>query len=62
VANGNIEVNVVILDEDKLRAIIREEISKAIEPGAIRPPYLPAVAEPLPYWQNPTYAEFPNAS
>lgn len=56
-----IDVNVVFIEESKLREIIREEIRRAVEPGAQRPPYLPAYPYPdgREWWQNPviSYAQ-----
>lgn len=51
-ATTNVEVEFVFISKDELRRIIAEEVRKAVEPGAIRPPYLPTPPAPE-WWQSP---------
>ena len=44
-----IPVKVIIINEDDLRRVIREEVSKIVAAGAIRPPYVP---QTVPWWQE----------
>lgn len=58
-AKAEINVNVITITEDELRKIIREEVRKAVEPGAIRPPYLPPVPLPGVPAPMPVYPRYP---
>jgi hypothetical protein len=53
----DITVHVITLTEEQLRKIIQEEVRKAVEPGAVRPEYLPPVSpyrqQDAWWWQNP---------
>lgn len=47
------KIEFVLISKDDLRKMIAEEIRKAVEPGAIRPPYLPPVPQRQDWWQAP---------
>lgn len=47
--DANVNVRFVFITEDDLRKVIREEISKVVAAGAIRPPYVPQVPA---WWQD----------
>lgn len=47
-AIAELNMEVVVITKEELRALIREEVQKLVEPGAQRPPYLPYVQPSFP--------------
>lgn len=48
-ATAKLDINYIAITEERLREIIREEIKRAVEPGAQRPTYAPVE----PWWLSP---------